>query len=55
MKELFIIISSNYKGPVPSKLKKKLKKHFRDSKMKALQILARYIACQKNCKYGNIV
>ena len=34
MKELFIIISSQYRRPVPSKFKEKLMEHFRGSKIK---------------------
>ena len=34
MKEIFIIISSKYRRPVPSKFKQKLMEHFRGSKIK---------------------
>ena len=34
MKELFIIISSKDRRPVPSKFKEKLMEHFRGSKIK---------------------
>ena len=38
MKELFIILSSKYGIPVPSRFKEKLMEHFRGSKNKVYQI-----------------
>ena len=48
--ELFIIISSKYKRPVPSKFKEKLMGHLRGSKIKPTKyLLTRIVATQKSC------
>ena len=53
MKELFIIISSKYRGPAASKLKQKLMGHFRCSKINLTkyysirELLARKIVSMK--------
>ena len=49
MKELFIIISSKYRRPVPSKFKEKLMEHFRGSKIKPTKYYL-LVASQKNRK-----
>ena len=48
MKELFLIISSKYRRPVPSKFKGKLIEHFRGSKLKSTKYEP--VASQKNCQ-----
>ena len=55
MKEIFIIISSKYRRPVPRKLKETLKlmKHFRGSKIKPTKYYI--VARQKNCLYESFL
>ena len=55
MKELFIIISSKYRRPVPSKFKENLMEleHFRGSKIKPTKY--QLVASQKNCQYESFV
>ena len=54
MKGLFVIISSKYKRPVPSKFKKKLMKHLdRGSKIKPIK--NQLVASQKISQYENFV
>ena len=48
MKELFIIIFSKYRRPIPRKFKEKMMGSFRDSKKKPKN-------ATENCQYENVV
>ena len=53
MKELFIIISSKYRRPVPSEFKEKWMEHFRGSKIKPTKYYL--VASPKNRQYESFV